>query len=561
MVILNGNTRHGAIAAAGGGGGGKVQLQQQKSSSFFLTNRFLMHILSGLCCFYAGLLVGMSSKPSGSGTELSSSSLSLSLCPKCPKDNNIVAPIVNCPELEAILDKHRPAAPVKAQPNKKRTLNAAFYDGFSKNASQAVFPPTLATMVMDYGTVDRVEFLNHLDIGIPIDGSKTGSEDVLLLYASEGALPNPISGNLLHMDATSALEHCQTLRVILTEPAERGKSNKCTAIVPQWESSNIYKYMRVPPVGTQSSKSKIGVQDAFPLRYVSRSHSDKNQAQQIPDYRMETEPSFKVLVEYLQALPKAHEEMGELLLRNGGGGGLVHNKKIPLIVQVCNKGQSELLMNFVCSAKARGLDTSRIFLFATDLYTYDLCQKLDLKFCYHNPEIFADMPENAAHHYADHTFAKMMMAKVYCVHLVLTMGYDVLFQDVDLVWYKDPLPYFATPDLQQWDVLFQDDGARTARYAPYSPNTGKYVLYCITWMDGWMDGYYILYRSRLFFLWFTHTFFCSFVHSFVLYIQYMYRFLFCKKQRQDVILVQPPVKDGRYHRPVQIPSGRPHGRH
>ena len=35
-----------------------------------------------------------------------------------------------------------------------------------------------------------------------------------------------------------------------------------------------------------------------------------------------------------------------------------------------------------------------------------------------------------------------MMSKVYCVHLINSMGYDLLFQDLDIVWYRNPVPLF-----------------------------------------------------------------------------------------------------------------------
>jgi len=70
----------------------------------------------------------------------------------------------------------------------------------------------------------------------------------------------------------------------------------------------------------------------------------------------------------------------------------------------------------------------------------------------------------------------MMLSKVYCVHLVNALGYDVLFQDVDVVWYRDPLPYFHSPESRDFDFYFQDDGAHTNRYAPYSPNSGFYYV-------------------------------------------------------------------------------------
>ena len=47
-----------------------------------------------------------------------------------------------------------------------------------------------------------------------------------------------------------------------------------------------------------------------------------------------------------------------------------------IIVMVVNKGQSVLLMNFVCSAKAKGFDISNVLLFATDLETLELARGL-----------------------------------------------------------------------------------------------------------------------------------------------------------------------------------------
>jgi hypothetical protein len=49
------------------------------------------------------------------------------------------------------------------------------------------------------------------------------------------------------------------------------------------------------------------------------------------------------------------------------------------------------------------------------------------------------------------------------------------FQDVDIVWYQEPLAYFQTQE-SEYDMIFQDDGARSVRYAPYSPNTGFYYV-------------------------------------------------------------------------------------
>ena len=66
----------------------------------------------------------------------------------------------------------------------------------------------------------------------------------------------------------------------------------------------------------------------------------------------------------------------------------------------------------------------------------------------------------------------MMMAKVYSFHLISQLGYDLLFQDVDVLWYRHPLPFFS--NYSDFDIVFQDDGGRNIRFQPYSPNSGFY---------------------------------------------------------------------------------------
>lgn len=58
------------------------------------------------------------------------------------------------------------------------------------------------------------------------------------------------------------------------------------------------------------------------------------------------------------------------------------------------------------------------------------------------------------------------------------LGYNVLFQDVDIIWFRDPLQYFLDENSPShgFDIYFQDDGNRALYYAPYSANTGFYFV-------------------------------------------------------------------------------------
>jgi hypothetical protein len=133
-----------------------------------------------------------------------------------------------------------------------------------------------------------------------------------------------------------------------------------------------------------------------------------------------------------------------------------------MVVLVCNMGHSELLLNFACASHSRGLDMRNVLVFATDDATKELAESVGLA-VFDVQDAFGDMPKEAAKTYGDPAFTGMMMAKVYCVHLVNVLGYDVLFQDVDVVWYKDPLPWFKSEQAKDFDIYFQDDGAHSVR--------------------------------------------------------------------------------------------------
>jgi hypothetical protein len=54
-----------------------------------------------------------------------------------------------------------------------------------------------------------------------------------------------------------------------------------------------------------------------------------------------------------------------------------------VVVMTVNKGQSELLMNFVCSARSRGFDMKNVILFPTDQFSKDIADGLGLATFYH----------------------------------------------------------------------------------------------------------------------------------------------------------------------------------
>jgi Nucleotide-diphospho-sugar transferase len=393
----------------------------------------LSHLLFGCCCMYVGLIMGMSFQPSSQN------------CPPCP----------------AVTDSE----PTTQQKKSSLTMTMS-----------RKFPRSLDNMFVDYGTVPRQSFNEHLEIGVPFDPTIAGAEDVLVLYTSQKSLPTAAKNSSLYrLPSEQAFENCHSVKVILQEHNKRRKSQQCIAIVPQWESYYVHKFMRLP-----RTKFKTNVDYKYPLRYVSRSHSDDGKFATVPMLLGHTDTYYKVLQEYLANLDRVVYDLHALLRVKRRKGPSNSNA---FIVMVCNLGQSALLHNFICNAKAKNIDLSRVVVFATDEATKTLCEGLGITVFY-DKSIFGAMPETAAMGYGDRVFAKMMMAKVFCVHLVLSCGYDVLFQDVDVVMYKNPLPFFASDEVAEWDMMFQ--GKKTIDEDGLQRTIFEIVLYffvCLTLLD------------------------------------------------------------------------------
>ncbi|KAL7433419.1 hypothetical protein ACHAXM_003546 [Skeletonema potamos] len=149
-----------------------------------------------------------------------------------------------------------------------------------------------------------------------------------------------------------------------------------------------------------------------------------------------------------------------------------------ITVMTVNQGQSDLLVNFFCAAQSRGLDLHRVLVFVTDEESKRLVEGFakDLGvMVYFDKWNFATMPKGAASEkYGDETFTSMMFAKILCCLYINLSGYDALYQDVDVVYYRNPLDFFSKygSGSQNYDIIFQHDGSSQSRYAPYSSNSG-----------------------------------------------------------------------------------------
>jgi hypothetical protein len=160
----------------------------------------------------------------------------------------------------------------------------------------------------------------------------------------------------------------------------------------------------------------------------------------------------------------------------------------PVVVMVLNAGEMDIFANFMCSCRKYNIDTTNFLVFTASEDVLPIVERMNVIGVYHR-DSFADAAKFASHEYLDPIFIDMMWYKSFSLWLLLHLGYDVLFQDVDLVWFRDPFSEFkrienvykssfeqGSVNPQGPDGFFSDDGQRSLRYAPFYANSGFFYL-------------------------------------------------------------------------------------
>jgi hypothetical protein len=134
-------------------------------------------------------------------------------------------------------------------------------------------------------------------------------------------------------------------------------------------------------------------------------------------------------------------------------------KRRSLIIMVLNEGVVDLFLNFLCSCRSSGILSQIIdslVVITGQEHLVTLIGSMGVKAFFHSS--LGPIPKKAADFYGDRTFGMLMWFKVTSVYLALKAGFNVLFQDVDLVWMDNPLPILE--GMKSNDIIFMDDGAR-----------------------------------------------------------------------------------------------------
>ena len=239
----------------------------------------------------------------------------------------------------------------------------------------------------------------------------------------------------------------QCKEVYLTRTGSRSSQpNKCVAVA-------------VVPMGVESI-----VQSSHRLGYTALLTNQYRN-----DY-----PTEKTFVEEQVLLPPLLKELPAVqqeFLKKMGPPVASDGSRRAVTIMVANEGVMDLVLNFLCSAEDSGVDLRSIMVFVGSAKDMALVENMGAQGMFSTA--LGSMPTKAAEFYLDNTFSRMMWFKTTSIFLATSCGFDALFQDVDLVWTQNPIPYLRSLDA---DISFMDDGARTPRYTPFFVNSGFYFV-------------------------------------------------------------------------------------
>ncbi len=174
--------------------------------------------------------------------------------------------------------------------------------------------------------------------------------------------------------------------------------------------------------------------------------------------------------EIVQELSRSHRaernrrqsELADLSSELGNG---------PVLVMTANAGYNDLFTNWAMSCDQAGIAVRDWSLFfAADEAAARNAEILGFR-VFIDRRSYGEMPTGAVGAFGDTDFRLLMFQKTAVVHDVLDLGFDVLFQDVDLVWRRDARQFLLADEPDRWDLRFMYDGDNP-KHGPLHANTG-----------------------------------------------------------------------------------------
>ncbi len=148
----------------------------------------------------------------------------------------------------------------------------------------------------------------------------------------------------------------------------------------------------------------------------------------------------------------------------------------PVVVSMFNWGYRQMVENWAASCDLHDIDCRAFtLLFPTDAKADEFARKLGFQTVYVG-ESYGEIPVEANDVFGDLKFRRVLFAKLAATKDMLDLGYDILRQDVDLVWSRDPRDELIRRAARDsLDMLFMFDGPNPL-YNPLHYNSGFVLI-------------------------------------------------------------------------------------
>ena len=245
-----------------------------------------------------------------------------------------------------------------------------------KSAPSQCFNPSLHGLAVGAARTNTRLFTQTYDTGIPYDDSSV--QDVLILYSEPQSLPSNLRAltmeaqdhGIPELSAEQATQNCDLMNVLYVQRS--GGERQCLAILGHYEDSTIFSktFMRVKK--QNDSEETTRVRDATEiLRHVGQGVSRRTGDDFYkPPSLSDTQFHYQMMRRFLKYYDQVILDVKKIASRIA--------KQNTVVAITTNKGYSDLLMNFVCQARSRGINLNNVLVFATDQETKNLAEGMGL---------------------------------------------------------------------------------------------------------------------------------------------------------------------------------------
>jgi len=144
-----------------------------------------------------------------------------------------------------------------------------------------------------------------------------------------------------------------------------------------------------------------------------------------------------------------------------------------LIIMICCNKFAPLLALWLLSCDQNNIDVrDKTIVFTLDLEAHKKAIEIGLQSYLLDPQHY--YAAGGSVNFGDGIFMETMFYKNAVIVDALKLGANILFQDVDLIWLRDPLAYLKVENLTS-DIQIMHDGVNPRHY-PYYANTGFFYL-------------------------------------------------------------------------------------